>query len=255
MKRKHAGTSHSSSKKRRVVRRRVVTRKRTTRRRRSRLVGSRAAKLLGYKPGKQSCKQAETVASADEMATRDLAEQELFFLSHGDNPAQRLTNRVNLRGLKIMAEVRNLSDRGHWIHMAVLSPRDSDTISTTGFFRSYGDSEGQDFDATLTNLELNTLPINTSKYLVLKKFKFYLAGGTETSGFEDVGTEMSVKSINWYQKINRQMRFASTSSTLPESGRIYLVWWCATPGIVTTEQVTGVIRFSRRVICAFREPR
>lgn len=258
-KRKHAGSSSSSKRRKTSGRRRRSSRRRSYSRRRrrgSKLVGYRATRMLGQQVGSAKCKQAE-VLNANAVGTfnlRTLYDAEMLAISHGDGPGQRLTNKVNFRGFQIWLGVKNRSSQSVCVHIAIISPRDSDTPTSTDFFRNYGANRGQDFSG-LSNVEYNTLAINTDKNLVLKKFKFRLAGATESSTSEEAGDELSYRQFHWYEPINRQLRFSSTSATTPETGKIFFCMWLARPMDSGTTASANQVYRDLRVVNCFREPK
>ena len=263
MKRKHAGSSGSrkrsrtSSRRKRRTHRRRRSSKRSHSRSRSRLVGFRATRMLGQVVGSSKCKQRSIDNSSGvDMDTRTFYTNELIAVTHGEDPDQRLTNKINCRGIQIHMELKNNRGTAINIHFAIVSPRDGDSATAVDWFKGYGQNRNQNFSgANTTNMEMNTLPVNTDKFLLLKRFTIQLAGNTEANTIEDAGDTMSYRHVKFYQAINRQLRFSSTSATTPETGKVFLVMWACPQCSQDLTQDTDGIRRSIRTILCFREPK
>lgn len=209
---------------------------------------------LGEDVGTSSCKTHVTDDNnPTTYDTRTLYSFELTDLTEGYDRDQRLRKMINLRGFKVCLELMNLGANALYVNVALLSPKVGQTIDTTGFFRGKDLARGIDFGTPLNGLEFHCLPINTDRYHVLTHKRHQLVSGT------GAGTTVDLQSANhttldFYQKINRQIRYDS-GSTSPIDGRVYLVVWCDSFGAQTASSVVATqLQMTRRAVMYFKEP-
>lgn len=196
------------------------------------------------------------LGGAGAVATRTLYQLDLFDNFNKSAGAMgaddRLTDKINLRGVKMCWHFRNLSTGSTQplqVHLAVVSKKadDGTNVSNTDFFRSQGgNNRFKDFDNALTGMEFQCLPINTDLYNIHKHQRFMLRPGAETSAPHN-------REIDFYMPIKRQLRFDDTSS-VAEGKHMHVVVWCDFP-----EQAGGsaglpsICRADYRIVKYFRQ--
>lgn len=212
---------------------------------------------VGESVGTSSAKRVIQINS-DPVAknTRELNVVDLTDIPHStDNSINaRQRNVVNVRGVKLCMEVSNSNGAPLYFNMAILSAKDGVAgIQTANFFRASTGERAVDFDQTLTGLEFHCLPINVDKYTVLKHKRFRLIGTSQASFTERTGK--SYMNLDFYMKLNRQLRWDQTSGIQPISGGVFLVYWAdlfqASGG---DTPVTGTYSITQRHITYFKEP-
>lgn len=193
-------------------------------------------------------------------STRTLYDVDLLNLPQGTGRSDRLRGAVNFRGCKIcLSFVNTLSTTNRaelYCNVAVISPKDqngsSSTISLADFFRDQSGTErGQDFSIGLSSTEMHCLPINTDKYSLLHHKRFSLGGAQQTGGMKK-----NVCTFDFYAKLNRQIRYQSDASTVPEGNNVYLVYWFSIqdePG--STAATANAVNVSMHITQYFREPK
>lgn len=213
---------------------------------------------IGEPPGTGTAKRCATldrdIVTED---TRTLYTHNLVTIQEGTAIDERMRRIVNIRGFHICAELRNRSTAPMYMNVAILATKggtESSSVGVSDFFRaSVGGNRARDFANDLTGMEFHCLPINTDRYTILrhKRFRFIEDGGTTYNS--QSGRDYT--NINWYVRLNRQLRYDSNTGT-PESGNVYLVYWAdlfeTNSG---TAPITGAFSNSWRVVTTFREPR
>lgn len=210
---------------------------------------------IGEPVGTSGCKTAVTDDNnPTNYDTRTIYSFELTDLGEGYDRDQRLRKIINLRGFKICLELLNKASNSLYVNVAVLSPKDSNGgISATSFFRGNDYARGIDFGNALNGLEFHCLPINTDKYNILSHQRYQLVSGTGTGTTVDLQSRNHT-TLDFYVKLNRQLRYDSGSST-PTDGAVYLVVWCDTFGAQTAQTpVAAQLQMTRRAVTYFREP-
>lgn len=164
---------------------------------------------------------------------------------------RRRTDTVNFRGIKFCVNARAEGALGTaiaWVNIAIISPRSDLTsaspIPNAEFFRNpTGDSRDIAFnDASLDNMDYDCVAINTDKYTVHKRIKFKIGPAQSTEGRRE-------SSLEWYMKINRQIRYEE-GNQFPEGKNMYMVWWFSTSDGGTPN---NSIRFQYNFVKYFRE--
>jgi len=190
--------------------------------------------------------------------TRKLYGQKLIEVDFGDNINQRQRNIINVSGLKICCELKNLTNDPLYVNFAILSPKagvdPSQDIDTTDFFRaSDSNDRSKDFSTQLTSTEMHCLPINADKYTVLKHQRTTLVAAA-TGGDTVSLTGKSYMNLDWWIPMKRQFRFDGTVGT-PDNGQVYFVYWFDRYMTTTlvAETVNGV-KFSNKTIMYYHEP-
>ena len=90
-------------------------------------------------PGTSSSRRQLTNQLKVTMATRILYVQDIFQnINQGFEPNDRDKDSIRLSGFKIWFNVTNLRVFPHWFNLAIISPKETQTVTTTNFFRSVG---------------------------------------------------------------------------------------------------------------------
>lgn len=188
--------------------------------------------------------------------SRTLYSEELTIIPHSSNNVidNRQRNIVNLRGFKICMEFLNNIGQTQYFHVAIVSPKNSNsTVETTDFFRGTGSSRAVDFGQALSSLDFHCRGINTDKYTVLMHKRYRIQGNSNSTYVDRSGR--NYMNMMMYKKIKRQLRFEQTADNSPISGRIFLVYWSDLFATADgTAPTTGAYAVGERHIAYFKEP-
>lgn len=209
---------------------------------------------IGMSPGIQDNKIARTDETDPvNQDTRTLYSSIVTDIPQGTEENQRLRRVVHLKGLKVCFEGINIDTEAHYLNVCLLSPKgNASGVEIQDFFRFSSSSRATDFSNVLNGMEFACLPLNTDRYTVLHRTKKLLVAGTQ-SGLTNDLTGSNHTLIEFYAKINRQLRYDSASAT--ESGAIYLVYWIDRVGAVAgSAPALAKIQVARKVVCYFSEP-
>lgn len=163
--------------------------------------------------------------------SRTLYTTHLTSCNYGDDTNQRERNVVNFKGFKLCMMHRNQTAVPIYFNMAVISRKGGDmalTPNATDFFRAHNVNRSKDFNDNLTAMEFHCSPINTDMYTVLKHKRYIMAPKNNSSVNWQSRVGQSWRNVDWYVKLNRQLRFDTNADTVPQSGACWLVYWCDT---------------------------
>jgi len=210
--------------------------------------------------GSHTVKRAQVAQTSEEsINTRSLYQRKLIDVDFGDNINQRQRNIINVSGIKISMEMKNITANPMYVNFAVISPKagvdPSANLDTLDFFRaSDSNDRSKDFSEALTSTEFHMLPINTDKYTVLKTKRSKVVAAL--SGGDTVALSgSSYLNLDWWIPLKRQFRFDGTLST-PDNGQVYLVYWFdmfMQPG--GTLKILNGAKVSEKTILYYHEPR
>lgn len=188
----------------------------------------------------------------DAKSSRTLNVVALTSITLGQGLSQRERGVANIRGFKICMAVRNQLLDPLYFNAAVVSPKNTTSITPANFFRGNGTAErGIDFDNARTALEFHCLNLNTDKFVILKH-KRYRLRGTGNTAFTD-GTGKSYMNLDWYIKLKRQLRFEGASAG-PIADPVFLVYWMDNfRADANDPPVLGTASVSERHLVYFRE--
>jgi len=212
---------------------------------------------VGERIGTSNCKVNTDTGSA-QRETRTLHIINCTDMAHtsANEINARNRNLVNVRGIKICAEVNNQLNEPLYLNMALLSVKNGNVVSNVDFFRSPDASQtrSRNFANTLTSMDFHCLPLNSDQFTILKH-KRYRLNGKETNNDYVANNGNTFMNIDWYKPIKRQIRFDENAQTLAETP-IYLVYWCDRFGALTgTVSQANAMRFTWRVLTYFKEPK
>lgn len=143
----------------------------------------------------------------------------------GDNRNQRERGVVNFRGFRICLALYNARTVPIYFNLAVVSPKNSEDVTTANFFRSSTSERGVDFANGRNSLEFHCLPLNSDKFVILRHKRYRISPqGTGTGAFTD-HSGRNYKNIDWYVPLKRQLRFDTTADTSPINGTVWLIMW------------------------------
>jgi len=159
--------------------------------------------------------------------TRTLYTHNLVQIPKGTGLDERTSDRVNIKGWKLTINIQSLENvSAQTFCFAILSPKNSTSVSTTEFFRQYGADRAINFSTSLNYLQMMTNPINSDQYNILHRWRFKLGPKINNSGTSEVSSNRNTyKTINKYIKFNRQLRYETTASADVEADPVFLVWW------------------------------
>lgn len=187
--------------------------------------------------------------------SRTLYTLNLTAIPHGQNRNERERSLVNYRGCRIVIAMKNERTVPLYINWALVHPKvdEATSPSITNFFRSPGSDRGLNFSTALTALQFHSLRINTDKFTILKHKRYTLTPDNNTADY-GANSGWSFKTIDWYTKIKRQLRFEDTSTTLPVTGNVYLVHWADSMFDDSSQAVrTGAFSIQEDVTAYFRD--
>lgn len=198
------------------------SRRRGARRKRNMNLGARR---VGEKPGTSSSKKNVQTDSLSTYSTRSLFQEHITNTQFGGSAARRQRGIINCRGFRICMIVRNDTEVPLNLNVAIITNKSEvDTVETQDFFRGTAGSRGQEFDNILTSLDFKCGNINTDKHLIIKHQRYEIKPNTETGPYL-MRNGQNWKTIDWYVKVKRQLRYQDEAATKPENGACYLVWW------------------------------
>lgn len=129
---------------------------------------------------------------------------------------------VNVAGIKLCFNLHNISgeaDTNVYVNIAILRPRNTQSITGVEFFRGIGNIRGTDFTDTLNGLQLHCLPINEDKFEIFMHKRLMLGkdyGDTNHPPFQ---------TIEDYLPLKRQLRFDNQSNFAQCTTPIYFCIW------------------------------
>lgn len=199
--------------------------------------------------------------TVQEYNTKTLYIENLWDVPHDNNNGvaknERLRLILNARGVSIKGELRNnFTEHPLYINMAVVIPKNNLTVTEENFFRSYGNSRGENFPTGLqdkTGLELHTHPINTDKYTVVRH-KRYKLDPVNSVSLNHRGRSSNSLTYNWYLKYKRQLRFDDADNDVPTDGNMVFCLWCSQAFSSQTQAVqTAAMTGTQSIRCFFKE--
>lgn len=227
-------------------------------------------RAIGERIGSSSAKVAQHSADHVLRATRTLYLVDVCNIQHvsgAETIDKRERNLINLRGVKVCAEVRNLGNKPLYFNLAMICPKQdglSDVDIASNFFRSNGmlsTERGVGFGRTdlLNSVDYHCKPLNTDKMTVIMHKRYTLAGLTATnsttSGYGSQ-TGKTYAFIQKYRKIGRQIRYDSVTDVNPINGNVFLAYWFDTMGSKrTTAAVADQAEIAYDLLTYFRDPR
>lgn len=217
-----------------------------------------SSRNIGERIGSDSCKQVieRNDGSFSARSTRVLYSRVLTSISKGDNINDREKNKINCRGFKICLAFYNTVNSVLYVNIAVLSKKNEETNpDPQDFFRSDGARRSVDFDNTLSGLETNCLAINTDKYVILKR-KRMLLNNDSNGGVFTRQSGSNFRTINWYIKLKRQLRFTDNTTDIPLTGNVFLVYWFDRFIANAADTPVGnAVQMQERHVMYYREPK
>lgn len=190
------------------------------------------------------------------LGSRTLRIRGLTFIPKGQLINERERNVVNVRGFKICLAVRNMIAQPVYFNAAVVSVRNDTVVTTSNFFRAQGAERGQNFENSLTGLQMHCLNLNTDKFNILKHRRYRLAPDVNDSSNYQDNKGNSYMNIDWYIKLKRQLRFDDDDQNTPIDSPIYLVYWCdAWTAAAGSTPIGNAVNVQDRHICYFKEPK
>jgi len=187
---------------------------------------------VGESLGATTCKT-HSISNTDIVGknTRTLYTSSLCEIPKGTDINERLRKHVNLRGFKVCFEVLNQNTDPLYLNVAVIHPKattNGGQVDTNNFFRDTSANRARDFDIGMTGLEFHCLPINTDDYVVLKHKRFRLGPMPTPSSSDPSITQNNSNNymnIDWYIRLNRQVRWNNDEDDKPTDGDVYVVYW------------------------------
>lgn len=191
--------------------------------------------------------------------TRTLYSGELINIPKSDSINHRVRNIINVRGFKFCMQVHNLLDRPLNLNVAIISPKNANTIVTNEFFRDQGGAQrSTNFVDARTSLEFKCLPINTDMYNILRHKRYVLAPSSSGEGDPmewKCDRKCTYLSLEWYTKVKRQFQFDNVTDTEPDSNQVFLVYWADGWGTAGgTATVLNAFEMMERHIMYYKEP-
>lgn len=214
-------------------------------------------KSIGENVGSSNTKQVAARANFN-MLGWTLYTQDLTFIARGATLSERQREVVNLRGFKIDAMFRTITQSTgsglpsdiYFLNVAVIAPHERKATSEypTEFFRTRDSTDTRDtnFASTLGSIDLHTLPINTDKWTVLKHKRYKMP--TFASGIPGW-----TQNIDMYIPLNRQLTYSGTAAETCNTPVYFAYWVCRG---YSSAQVDATVQFTDvqyRTTTFFRE--
>lgn len=211
---------------------------------------------VGHSTAKSNTVQNTTTAVAAD--TRTLYQVELTQLTRNTTDVaidNRVRDIANIRGFKCCFQIRaNNGNSPLEVNWAVVSPKSSQAVSVTDFFRGTDNTRSLDFGTARTSLENTCLPINTDLYTILTRKRFTLSP-KDAAAADYNDNRRNFKMIEKWIPLKRQIRYdgaSSTSATTP----VYAVWWCDKSFAGTTDAATvGAATVMDKYVVYFKPPK
>lgn len=209
-----------------------------------------STKNIGYPVGvgtTKRCLSSNTIFF--NMSTKNFYQQPLTNVTGGQNINRRERDVINMRGVRIQMELKNLkaaSDKQQiYFHWCVISDKQDPVSDPDGqeFFRAFDDSRATDFTSTLSSIQLNGLPINTDRYVVLRHRRMQL------SGWEIA----QYRYVSEWIPLRRQLRYDAATNGNPVTGGLHLCYWCCYMGEGVSSPILNAVEFSHRAYIYFKE--
>ena len=209
----------------------------------------------------------------DDLPSRTLLSWDLTEIQRGDSLNTRERDIANVRGFRITgAFAATTMNQEHTVHLAVIGQRGcadlwtsgaENFVTSTDFFRGYGDERFKSFSTGLSSSEMHTLPINKDAYVILTHRKYrlkprfhYFEDGAPGATKTVSGTRSEVP-FDFYVPYNRQVRYDHPlgNNDFAMIGRVALVMWQDrteghAPG---TAIATGSMSYDLRPVTVFRD--
>ena len=159
---------------------------------------------------------------------------------------------VNLSGFSLNWIMKNLAGTPLTVNIAFVAPRNSVSLSASGFFRDYTTSRDVDFSTGLNNNQIHTYPISTDKFTILKHDRFFLGA---TPGINATWTTESnnYKRRKYWVPLKRQIRFNDDSSTFAEQHVYCCYWFDYTMALAMSDPQLNKIDHGMRLVTYWNE--
>lgn len=223
---------------------------------------------VGEKRGKATAKKTnvQNTDLSSTYATRTLYACPLIVVPHTttNDIDDRQRNIVNLRGIKLCVALNSkISGQPLYLNYAIVWPKNGQQLvasqSTYGnFFRQTlgGSNRSQDFGVGLSALEFHCTPINTDDWAVLMHKRMILNQNSSAPSTFNNQNGNSYRHIMKYVKIGRQVRFSNLNQNTPESGQLYVVFWCDVMNAqFGSASVPNALNMAEYYVTYFREPK
>lgn len=181
----------------------------------------------------------------------------------------RLTDRVLIKGIRIQKYFQNASSINEVVvNVAVVTPKgaqpgennwgDAGTNWNTGFFREYGEgiretAFNQSASTPLSAFQVNSLPINTDRFIIHKRWTKRLEPSPSAVSGETRHSKEWQWIINKYLPINRVINYQDTQDH-PHDGRTFVIYWFDK---IQRDQGTAVsgtaVQHSSRIVTFFKD--
>lgn len=220
-------------------------------------VGKHAKRRIGHPVGKSNAQRVNNnTNSRTDSSTRTLYGVPLSQLSPGTEMNERMRGIVNCRGFQVCSEVNNKSADPIYFNMAIVHAK-NESIATVAdlqpnFFRGTGVERGLDFNAaSFSAIDYHCNNLNTDALNVIKHKRYKLI--SKTGSFKE-NRGNSYMTTRWYVPMKRQFRYDRTTTTEPEGGHIWLVWWLERFNAVAGAAVNpSVAQVNLRTVMYYKE--
>lgn len=174
---------------------------------------------------------------------------------------ERSRDVINLRGVKLCFELRNIDVQPIYVNMAIVkfkpnfagqpSQSTAEALSTVAdLFRSDGgNTRSVDFNrSTLTGLQMRCLPLNKDVMEIFMHQRLQLNGNSPDSPDFNRQYGSNYLTFEKWVPIKRRVTFRSETGTIPEDGNIHLIYWFTEFGATAGAPFNDVGRLSMRIV-------
>lgn len=175
----------------------------------------------------------------------------------------RLSNVIDLRGWKVRMDMLNLNSGALWFNWAIVMPVDGQNPApnygppTQDFFRDYTASRDVSFSTALTGSVFSSYDINTDKYKVLTRKRFFIPRNDNLDdGLYNIGARKETNYVHkeFYVPFKRPILFDDDEGDLWPTKHIFAVYWTdfpiATAGTASAPNVQYLVH---DIVAYFRD--
>ena len=223
-------------------------------------VGKHARRRIGHPVGKANAQRVyNNLNSRIDCGSKTLYGVPLTQLSPGTEIDERLRGVINCRGFQVCQEVQNKHTGPLYVNIAIVHAKNESIASVAdlepNFFRATGVERGIDFgSSSISGLGYHCNNLNTDALNIIKH-KRYKLGEKYASGPFKSESSSNYMTTKWWVPMKRQLRYDRTTTSEPEGGHIWLVWWCDQWGSAATSGFTSMAQVNTRTVMYYKNSR
>lgn len=200
---------------------------------------STASKITNFKKAKMQVgdpkgsglvsKSRTTLAAITQsQPSRTLLTQDVTTIPYGSAENERERNKLLLKGFRLRGFFRNNLGPPTVVRVALVAPRQGTVASTTNFFKGFDGERGLDFSTLRDGLQMTSNGINDDVFAIIYQTRIEL-GATSATSTTFANNMPSIGYLNAWVPLERQLTYDSSADNVPDSDRVFLVWWMDDP--------------------------